>query len=352
MRNFFKGVRKHIKSLDAEHLREQYVLISDEAAFLETLFQSNPGGIIVLDLNGAVTRHNPAAKELLGMDMETALKALDVVHGRAAKSEVAVTYPEEKTLEVRSVPFKGGTIVYLRDMTAEKKRTEEELRSGATKAVRDLAAGVAHEISNPLNAISLNLQLLERLYPQESALGVCHEQIARLETIIRGFLQALKPSRPNLAAGNVAQPLKNCLETLKNQIQERGISLTLDIPNALPAVAIDVRQFEQVYFNIIKNAIEATGRGGTIAIVVTSDDNDAIVTIRDDGEGMDQEQVDHLFEPYRTSKEHGTGLGLMISARIVHDHGGTIGAVSKQGEGTLFTIRLPRLERRIRSLTA
>lgn len=350
MRNFFKSVRKRIGKLDAAQLREQYDLIAEEAEFLDKLFLANSEGIIVLDETGHVLKSNPAASDLLGMKPENALDSLDVPLGRASKREVRITYPDERSLEVKTVPMKIGTLVYLRDITAEKARSEEELRTGATKAMRDLAAGVAHEIANPLNAISLNLQLLERELPGDESLKVCREQIERLSAILHGFLMALRPSRPNLAPGSIADPLKNCIATLKSQIEERRIAVMLNVPNVLPQVAIDKAQFEQVYFNLLKNSIEALHDGGKIEIDVSSDDVDAIVVVRDNGEGMPEEQLLHLFEPYRTTKDKGTGLGLMVTARIVRDHGGSISAESKIGAGTTFTIRVPRLERRIRAL--
>ena len=122
------------------------------------------------------------------------------------------------------------------------------------------------------------------------------------------------------------------------------------MPGSLPTTAIDVAQMEQVFFNLLKNAFEAIRDGGAIDIDVTYDDNDVIVRLKDSGLGMTSEQVAHLFEPYRTSKEHGTGLGLMITARLVRDHGGTIAVESEVGKGTTFTIRIPRLEKRVRAL--
>lgn len=350
MRNFFKGVRKHIAKLDAGHLREQYELVSDELTHAEKLLNALKEGFIRLDANGALIQSNPAARELLGVEPADALPSLNLPLGVSSRREIAVTYPEARTLEVQTIPLDGETIVYLRDITAERARTEEELRIGATKAVRDLAAGVAHEIANPLNAISLNLQLLERERPGDECVKTCLGQIARLEGILRGFLQALRPSRPNLLPGSIAEPLKNCLRTLKGQFEERRISVTLDVPAALPSVAIDKSQFEQVYFNLLKNSLEAVHDGGAIDIDVRADDNDAIVDIRDNGAGMPPAQLAHLFEPYRTTKERGTGLGLMVCARIVRDHGGTISAESAEGQGTTFTIRIPRIERRIRAL--
>lgn len=351
MKDFFKGVRKHIGKLNAEKLREQYDLLTEETAFLEQLLNTIDRGIVSLDDTGAVTWSNPAAKTLLGMNPADAVPKLALPLGRASKREIAITYPEERALELQTLPSSRGTLVYLRDITAEKAKTEEELRAGASKAVRDLAAGVAHEIGNPLNALALNQQLIIRnpekaVEKAQQSLG----QIKRLDGIIRGFLSALRPQRPNLAPGSLAEPLKNCLAVLKGQFDERRIAVTLDIPAALPSVALDRDQMEQVFFNLVKNALEALKDGGAIDIALDSDDRDVSVTFRDSGVGMTEDQIAHLFEPYRTSKENGTGLGLMVSARIVSDHGGTIAAESELGKGTTFTVRLPRLERRIRQL--
>ncbi len=350
MRNFFNGVRRHIGKLDADHLREQYARLADETNSLETLFKTITQGIIVLDDAGALVKANPAARELLGMDPALALPALAIPSGKALKRELSITYPEPRVLELQAIPMTGGTLVYLRDVTAEKERSDEELRAGATRAVRDLASGVAHEIGNPLNALALNLQLLKRSHPDDTEIAECLRQVDRLSSIVSNFLQAFRPSKPNLVPGSVAEPVKGCLKLMKPQLEEHAISVTLDLPGALPAVALDAAQLEQVFFNLIKNAMEAIRDGGAIAIALSSDDNDVIVRLSDNGLGMTADQVAHLFEPYRTTKAHGTGLGLMISARIVRDHGGSIAVESKPNEGTTFTIRLPRLERRIRAL--
>ena len=151
-------------------------------------------------------------------------------------------------------------------------------------------------------------------------------------------------------AGSVAEPLTSCLASLKNQFEDRAISVTVDIQTALPQIALDRDQLEQVFFNLIKNALEAVKDGGKIALEIGADDNDVVTTITDSGAGIPAEQLVHLFEPYRTTKEHGTGLGLMISQRIVRDHGGTISVESEPGRGTTFTVRLPRLEKRVRQL--
>lgn len=350
MRSYFHSVLKHLDKLDATKLREQYRLATKEIENAEKILCAIDRGVISIDTTDGITFANPAAKHLLGEDLSDALDELGVAEGKSAKIEASLTYPESRSLELQTIPFDRGTLVLVRDTTDEKAQTEEELRAGATKAVCDLAAGVAHEIGNPLNAIAMNLQLLERDPTDRESLDVCKAQVKRLDGIIREFLSALRTRKPVLVPGSPADPLKNCLAALKQQFVERAIRVTLDIPAALPPVALDKDLVEQVFFNLLKNALEAMKDGASIAIEMSADDRDVSVLFRDSGSGMSAEQLTHLFEPYRTTKEKGTGLGLMVSKRIVADHGGTIAVESEPGVGTTFTVRLPRLERRVRQL--
>ncbi len=348
MKPFFKGVRKHIGKLDAATLREQYERVSDEFDFFETTLKSIREGIAVLDGEGEIVYENPFVGEILG---KGGIKSLELPLKANSKREIKISYPEERCLEVQTVALeRESTLVVVRDVTGEKRHAEEALAAAGERAVRDLAAGVAHEIGNPLNALSLNLQLLERDHPGDETIGICRHQVARLDAIIRGFLQALRPARACLAPGNVTEPLAECLKALKNRFEEKRISVVLDMPAALPVCAIDKNQLEQVFFNLLKNAIEAMEDGGRLQVAVRSNDEAVEVGIRDSGYGMDDEQLKHLFEPYRSGKAGGTGLGLMITERIVREHGGTIAAESKKGEGTLFTVSIPRIEKRIRAL--
>ncbi len=350
MRAFFSSVLKHLDKLDAAKLREQYRLALQEIENEEIILAALDRGVIALDRAGDIAFANPAARTLLGDDLHTALDELDLPKGVASKVETAITYPEARTLELETLVVENGTIVLVRDTTAEKARTEEELRAGATKAVCDLAAGVAHEIGNPLSAISMNLQLLARDPTDRESLDICQAQVKRLDGIIREFLSALRARKPVLIPGSPADPLKNCLAALKQQFVERAIRVRVDMPATLPPVALDRNLIEQVFFNLVKNALEAMPDGASLAIELSSDDRDVSIVFRDTGMGMTREQLAHLFEPYRTTKEKGTGLGLMVSKRIIADHGGSIAVESEVGRGTTFTIRLPRIERRVRQL--
>ena len=127
MKDYFKGVRRHIGKLDANQLREQYELLSGEASALDTLFRTITLGIILVDETGTIQKSNPAAKALLGMEPSDALPELDLPYGKSSKREISITYPEARTLELQTVPVENGTLVYVRDVTAEKERSEEEL---------------------------------------------------------------------------------------------------------------------------------------------------------------------------------------------------------------------------------
>ena len=379
MRDFFNKVAEHIDKLDAEGQRKQYRLLVEELSFYESVFRSLREGVLVVDSAGNTVYANEAVARLTGFDGAKA-KGRPVRHllpdwdwdnllapsgegkgwTRQASCELEVTYPEHRILEIQSSPSANGTVLLVRDVTLARAREESARETSRTDAVRDLAAGVAHEIGNPLNAISLNLQLLAREFRREPDedrrarllhdIATSQNEVKRLEGIIKGFLSALRPAKLNLVPGSLVDPLTDTLDALKAQFEDRRIQTQLNLPSALPTVLVDRAQMEQVFFNLIKNALEAMKDGGDLDIEVGADDRDVHVVIRDNGSGMDAATLAHIFEPYQTSKEQGSGLGLILSRRIVHAHGGEIDVESKPGAGTAFTVRIPRLEKRVRRL--
>ena len=379
MRGFFNKVAEHIDKLDAEGQRKQYRLLVEELSFYESVFRSLREGVLVVDGAGNTVYANEAVARLTGFDGAKA-KGRPVRHilpdwdwdnllapsgegkgwTRQASCEIEVTYPERRILEVQATPSANGTVLLVRDVTLARAQEESARESSRTDAVRDLAAGVAHEIGNPLNAISLNLQLLAREFRREPDeerrarllhdIATSQNEVKRLEGIIKGFLSALRPAKLNLVPGSVLDPLTDTLDAMKAQFEDRRIQTQLSLPTALPTVLVDHAQMEQVFFNLVKNAIEAMKDGGCLDIEVAADDRDVHVVFRDNGTGMDAATLAHIFEPYQTSKEQGSGLGLMLSRRIVHAHGGEIDVESKPGAGTAFTVRIPRLEKRVRRL--
>ena len=374
---FLDKVAQRLDKLDAADRRRQFRQLADEIGFFESVFDTLREGVLVVSPTGdllyanhaaesltgcpcAKARGKPIRKTIPGWDWDNLLQPARDGWNRASAQELEVLYPEHRILEINAMPSKNGTVVLVRDVTLARAREESERESSRTDAVRDLAAGVAHEIGNPLNAISLNLQLLAREFRRESDedrrtrllhdISTAQNEVKRLEGIIKGFLSALRPAKLNLVPGTLLDPLTDTLEAMKAQFEDRRIETALNLPTALPTVLVDRAQMEQVFFNLIKNALEAMKDGGSLDIEVSSDDHDVRVAFSDNGSGMDAATLAHIFEPYQTSKEHGSGLGLMLSRRIVHAHGGEIDVESKPGAGTVFTVRIPRLEKRVRRL--
>ena len=374
---FLDKVAQRLDKLDAADRRRQFRQLADEIGFFESVFDTLREGVIVVSPTGdllyanhaaesltgcpcAKARGKPIRKAIPGWDWDNLLQPARDGWNRASAQELEVLYPEHRILEINAMPSKNGTVVLVRDVTLARAREESERESSRTDAVRDLAAGVAHEIGNPLNAISLNLQLLAREFRREPDeerrtrllhdISTAQNEVKRLEGIIKGFLSALRPAKLNLVPGTLLDPLTDTLDAMKAQFEDRRIETALNLPTALPTVLVDRAQMEQVFFNLIKNALEAMKDGGSLDIEVASDDHDVRVVFSDNGSGMDAATLAHIFEPYQTSKEHGSGLGLMLSRRIVHAHGGEIDVESKPGAGTVFTVRIPRLEKRVRRL--
>ena len=344
---FYDKVADRIGKLDADGLRRHYKALIGEIGFFKSIFNSLDEGIVVLDGRGKVEFANTVGSELLPLlGHDEGISDRGFAPGGISVREVEITYPEHRIIEVR----RTGRIIKLRDVTAKRAREADALESGRADAVGEMAASVAHEIGNPLNALSLNLQLLKRKYPEEEDLDIAQKELSRLNGIIREFLGAFRPAKARLAPGSAADPLKDALAALKNVFEDRRIRVSLDLPGTLPAVAIDRGQMEQVFFNMMKNALEAMKDGGTLSIEIVHDDTCVSVSFRDSGIGISDEALAGLFEPFKTTKEKGTGLGLMISRRIVSAHGGEIAVSSEEGKGTTFTVRLPRLKKRVREL--
>ncbi len=378
MKKFFSKVAERIEKLDPDGLKSQFRRLGDELRFFESIFAALREGVMVVDVHGLLSYANPAAEAMLSFSFERH-GAQNISHvlpdldwdrilapedgwSRRAVREYELLYPERRILEIDSTPSEFGTVILVRDVTLRRAREESAVEDGRTDAVRELAAGVAHEIGNPLNALSINLQLLEREFRHEADpvrrerlladIATARREIKRIIDINRSFLDALRPVKPNLVPGSPADSLSDTLSALKAQIEDRRISVALDLPPALPPVMIDRAQMEQVFFNLVKNALEAMADGSSLEIEVSADDRDVSISFRDHGGGMDEAALARLFQSFESSKgTRGTGLGLMLSRRIVRAHGGDIDVESKPGEGTRFTVRLPRLEKRVRRLT-
>jgi two-component system NtrC family sensor kinase len=207
-----------------------------------------------------------------------------------------------------------------------------------------LAAGIAHEVGNPLTSISSVVQMLERRDPDaytREKLGLVTGQLARIQTILRELVTFSRPASDQRGRVSVREVVDEALGIAKFYKGGKNRQIAADVPADLPPLVGVRDQFVQVVFNLVLNAIDATGKGGRIVVTAAAAGDAVVLTVTDDGAGIDPTHQARLFRPYFTTKKHGTGLGLFVIRRIVEEHGGTVGVESEAGQGTTFRVTFP-----------
>ncbi len=376
-----------LDTLDSVNLANLVQRLARERGLFEDIFNTLQEGVLVITADGRIEYANTAAQRLVGLgdealagetlwrlvpglrgSLEAALDAEGVTPSVVTR-EFELTYPEARSVRLYMVPFRGEGkaaprrfAVILSDITQDKQTTAARIESERTSSILLLAAGVAHELGNPLNSLTIHLQLIERKLKKlklakaadadslDESIRICEEEVKRLDGIVSNFLEAIRPRPPDLAEVNPADVLAEVLRFQQGELADRGITVEAETPADLPPVMADRNQLKQVFFNLIKNAVEAMAPGGTLRIRTRADDDNVFLLFGDSGSGIKQEDLGRLFEPYHTTKPGGHGLGLTIVQRIMREHGGQIGIESKEGVGTVVTLQFPRKDRRVRML--
>ncbi len=351
-----------------------------EKGFLERVFEAMREGVIILDPHGIIGFVNRAACRFFGLDPERAVGAALSAQvrgldwetlgrpGKTVNRDLEVFYPENRHLNFYLAPISEqdgadgnlGFVMLVRDLTRSRAEAEETMESERLNALTLLAAGVAHEIGNPLNSLDIHLQLLGRKFrklppgdrgPLEENLATARAEIARLDSILRQFLQAVRPTVPRRERQDLEELIRQAVGLLDPELGSRQIAVEVEVSAGMPPAMVDGVQFQQVLYNLIRNAYQALPAGeGRIAVRAGFNDYEHRITIEDNGTGIPPEVMGSIFEPYRTTKSAGSGLGLLIVRRIVREHGGEISIESEEGCGTRVVIHLPRAERPVRML--
>jgi PAS domain S-box-containing protein len=377
---FLDKLLARIDRIDPAEARQVLDRLVREKGFLEQVFEALHEGVIVLDEDGEISFINGAACRFFGIDAEEApgtrlaakIPGLDwsalAKPGKSVSRDLEVFYPENRYLNFYLSPIQPGEpagatvgwVMLVRDLTTTRQEAEQTLESERLNALTLLAAGVAHEIGNPLNSLDIHLQLMARKLrklppgdrgPLEENLGTARREIQRLDTILKQFLQAIRPTTPHRERCDLTAVLRDALRLLEPELESRGVAVELDLAGDFPRMELDAGQFQQVFYNLLRNAFQAIGgASGVIRLVARANDFEATISIEDNGTGIPPEQMGSLFEPYRTTKQNGTGLGLLIVRRVVREHGGEIEIQSEPGAGTRILIHLPRGPKPVRLL--
>lgn len=375
-----------LDTLDSVNLANLVQRLARERGLFEEIFNTLQEGVLVITLDGEIDYANDAAHRLIGLGEDELagqtlwrlIPGLRPSLGGTLEDDTAaalpvvarefeLTYPEPRTVRLYMVPFRGEArgdarrfAVILTDVTRDKHATAQQLENERTSSILLLAAGVAHELGNPLNSLTIHLQLITRKLKKLKAskdteslvesVDVCRAEVARLDGIIAHFLEAIRPQPPDLAELDLTEVLAEVLRFQQREFADRRIAVEVEASGDLPVVMADRNQLKQVFFNLAKNALDAMEPGGRLKIRARADDDSVFLLFGDSGSGIKQEDLVRVFQPYHTTKPGGHGLGLMIVQRILREHGGQVGIESKEGVGTVVTLQFPRKDRRVRML--
>jgi two-component system nitrogen regulation sensor histidine kinase GlnL len=366
-----------IRKVDmGNHLKEYYANVIDSVG----------DGVIVFDRRGMVTLINPAAEEITGISRRQAqghLPAeifagvetlLEMVEKTAATSmtisdyeNIALTKGGHITpVSATTSPLlqdngeQIGTILILRDLTSIRDLERAVRQADRLSILGTLAAGLAHEVKNPLGGIKGAAQLLEMELPAESELRdytrVMLKEVQRVNRIVEELLELASPRRLELSKVNLHKTLADILILQKRAVGKKKITFQQQFDPSIPPVLGDEALLIQLFLNLIKNAVEAVGESGLIRVTsrVLADYSMTqkgerrarmvAIEISDDGPGIHKEEMEHLFTPFFTTKPNGTGLGLAICHKIISEHRGMIKVDSDPTRGTTFTVMLPLIQ--------
>jgi two-component system, sporulation sensor kinase E len=371
MVDFFTKAIKKINKLNAEQRKELLISAVEEINLLGNVLDSIDMGILVCDNKDNLVLANKSALRMIAMDYTEGIKLEEAIlddqfmetfkeiianREKIIDKEIEIDQQEQRKIySINVVPLVHnkkitGTLIYIEDIT-EKRRGEARLRRAENLAsLTTLAAGVAHEIKNPLGSISIHLQLLQKALAKktessekktEKYFTVIKEEIDRLNRIVVDFLFAVRPMNLELREGDINELITQIMEFVQFEMKQSNIVCMLELDDKIPKILMDERYMKQALLNLIKNAQAAMPKGGVFTAATKFVDNEIRISLCDTGVGISKESLAKIFEPYFTTRETGTGLGLTQVYKIIREHQGEITVDSSPETGAEFRIILP-----------
>jgi len=349
----------------------QLISIQD---YTQSILRSVTSGVITVGPDGSVATLNPAAERMLGTTedqavartIRTVLKddgglsadVSRVLEGRSPRTlrDVSLVTRVGKTVHAQAAVSrmrdvggrKLGAVVTVEDVSEVKALTDQLIRADRLAAMGELTAGVAHEVRNPLGIIRASVQLMEessdnRVKVHDAAEVIKHE-IDRLDSVIKALLDFGRPSAPTMRPVEVRRVLQEVVLFTRKFADRSNVTIEEDYAEDAHEVMADPEQLKQVFVNLISNAVQAMAEDGGALVVSTGFDDDFVfVRFSDTGPGIAADVIGKVFDPFYSTRDDGSGLGLTIVHRIVDEHGGHIEVTSDVGTGTAFTVHLPAL---------
>ncbi len=330
--------------------------------FTGNILERMQDAVITIDADQKISIFNKQAEKLFGIDASHVLDRLfseiarerfsclkEIFFSDVSNKEISLVCPDksERTVSIAITRSEKNTTAVIRDLTETKRLQQEIERREKLSAMGELAAGVAHEIRNPLNAISMIAQRYEKEFKPAHGIkeytmitSVLLKEARRVNNIIQQFLRFARPPKLKIEPTLVSDFLSHTEALFKSGAKAKGVDFSL-ASNCEGMLNIDQEQMTQALLNILQNALEATPKGGNIQLQCAKSDSAVHIDVIDSGQGIPKNQLQKIFNLYYTTKPNGTGLGLAITQQIIQQHNGSIRVESEEGKGTRFRLTLP-----------
>jgi len=363
------GIGGWLSLLTLEGLKGSQSRLERIKAFRDTLISSLPVGLIVTDSQGLIVLCNQFAEqmtsvvekdvvglppeEVLAPELAQALSGQDITTESSKRKEIILPghMGVLRTLQLHSMAVvdnegaPSGIMLLIQDLSQVKSLEDELRRSERMAALGKMAAGVAHELRNPLSSIKglallLRSRFQEKSNDQQTA-DILVQEVERLNRSISELLDYTRPQK--LMKGDVhpEEVVSKAMSLIRMDAESMGVMMEIHAEENVPVIQADQDKLNQVFLNLFLNSIQAMEHGGRLDIYVASEGRNITFTVKDTGCGVHKEDLPRVFDPYFTTKPEGTGLGLALSAKIIEEHGGTISVQSDPDHGTTVTVILP-----------